>query len=107
MKAILAGVVALFCMGAFAEEKNCTVKGMNCDHCVGTVKEKVCNDQYETCEVTVQDAKAKVGMIHVVTKDKAAKIDEKAMGTAIADTSYTIGKCSNGAPKAGKAKKAS
>ncbi len=84
---LLAGLAPVF---GFSEEKNCTVKGMHCDACTEMVKDKVCNDTFEVCDVTV---KGKQGMIHIKTKDAAAKIDEKAMTQAMADTTYKVGKC--------------
>lgn len=88
---LLAGLAPVF---GFAEEKNCTVKGMHCDACTDMVKDKVCNDTYEVCDVTMKN---KVGTIHIKTKDATAKIDEKALSLAMADTTYKVGKCT--APK--------
>jgi len=89
----LAFVILSFALASFAhaEEKNCTVKGMHCEACVDMVKDKVCNDSYATCDVTLK--KAKVGALHIKTKDANAKIDEKAIAKAIADTDYKLDKC--------------
>jgi hypothetical protein len=80
---------------AHAEEKNCAVKGMHCDACTEMVKDKVCNDTMAVCDVTVKDGKgkAKMGNIHIKTKEAAGKIDEKAIAKAIADTDYKLEKC--------------
>ena len=74
---------------------------MHCDSCVDMVKDKVCNDTFDVCDVTL-DEKSKSGNIHIKTKDQGAKIDEKALSAAIADTDYKVSKCK----AAAKAKKA-
>lgn len=80
-----------FATNVFAEEKSCTVKGMHCSACVEMVKEKVCDGKdFAVCDVTL---KKKVGTIHIKTKDADAKVDEKDIGTAIADTTYKLDKC--------------
>lgn len=105
MKTLLLGVIAAFTMGAQAEDSTCAVKGMTCDSCAATVKEKVCaGDKWATCDVTY-DAKSKMGMIHVVTKDMAAKVDPKELTTAIADTTYKVATCKPAASAHGKAPK--
>jgi copper chaperone CopZ len=98
VKAVLVVLVAMVCLPAFSEEKTCTVKGMTCANCVDTVKEKVCNPNFSVCDVTL-NKKAKMGEIHVMTKDATAKIDEKTLSDAIKDTTYSVQKCTNGAPK--------
>ena len=75
---------------AQAEEKNCTVKGMHCDACTDQVKEKVCNEKFEVCDLTLKN---KVGTLHLKTKDAAGKIDAKALTQAMADTTYKVEKC--------------
>lgn len=88
-------LVAAFLFGgwAYAEDKTCAVKGMHCADCAMTVKEKVCNDKYSTCDVKVTSAKKELGSLHIVTKDKAQKIDETAIGTLIKDVGYSLDKC--------------
>lgn len=98
MKLILIVGLALVAGYASAEEKNCTVKGMHCEACVDMVKDRICEGQsaYETCEVTIKKgSKPKVGILHIKTKDAGGKVDEKALGTAMADTTYKIDKCSS------------
>src|SRR5688572_14751228 len=77
---------------AMAEEKECGVKGMHCDACTEMVQEKVCNDTYAECKVTLKDKK---GLILLKTKDAAAKIDEKALAKTVADMGdkYKLEKC--------------
>lgn len=80
-----------------AEEKTCTVKGMHCEDCVSSVKEKVCaGDLYAECEVKVTDKAKKVGEIHVKTKDAKAKIDEKKLAAVVSETAYSLEKCKSG-----------
>jgi len=105
MKAVLIVFISLVCLPATAEEKTCTVKGMDCAGCADTIKEKVCNDGYTTCEVTLKDEKAKTGQIHIVTKEKTAKVDPKMLTDLIKDTTYTVETCTAGAPKPVAAKK--
>jgi hypothetical protein len=84
---------------AQAEEKSCNVKGMHCEACTDMVKDRVCNDQFSVCDVTVKsdgkskDKKAKIGVMHLKTKDAAGKIDEAVIAKAIADTDYKLDKC--------------
>ena len=100
MKVVFLVLISLVCLQGFAEEKTCTLNGMECSSCAGKVKEMVCNPSYSTCEVNVLNKAKKVGQIHLVTKDVAAKVDEKAIGELIKDTTYSIGKCKSGAPAA-------
>lgn len=86
MKTTIIAFLAAFSFFATAEEKNCSVKGMHCEACVTMVKEKLCNDKFEVCEVTM-------GKVHLKTKEVGAKIEAKEMSKAIADTTYTIDKC--------------
>lgn len=89
-------LLAFLCGGyVFAEDKTCAVKGMHCEDCVSAVQNKVCNDTYSTCDV-------KIGKVHLVTKDAAAKVDEKAVSAEIKDAGYTMKKCTNGKAKASK-----
>jgi len=90
MKVILIALFVLAPLFAQAEEKECTVKGMHCDACKDMVSDRVCNDTFEVCTVTVKD---KLGKIHLKTKDTAAKIDEKAIAKNIEDTQYKLDKC--------------
>ena len=90
MQLIMALVICGLVPAAFADEKTCTVKGMHCDACTDMVKEKVCNDTYEVCDVTLKN---KVGKIHLKTKDAATKVDAKTLTTAMADTTYKVDKC--------------
>ena len=92
-KIILASLFVLSCF-AFAEEKNCAVKGMHCAACTEMVQGKVCDAaKYSSCDVKIVNEKAELGQIHLVTKDKAAKIDEKAVGDAVTDAGYKLNKC--------------
>lgn len=93
-KLILFGLFTL-CSFAFGEEKNCAVKGMHCEACTEMVQGKVCNDAYSSCDVKIIDAKAEMGQIHIATKDKAAKIDQKAVGAAVTDAGYKLKKCTD------------
>jgi copper chaperone CopZ len=77
-----------------AEEKTCAVKGMHCDECAMTVKSKVCNDRYATCDVKVVSSKKQLGEIHLITKDRSAKIDEALIGNMMKESGYTLDKCS-------------
>ena len=80
-------------VGAQAEESNCTIKGMSCPHCASTIKEKICTgDKFSMCEVNY-DEKAKLGKIHIATKETNAKVDAKELSAAIADTNYKVAKC--------------
>lgn len=99
MRTIVLSAIALLALGAQAEESTCTVKGMSCESCVSKVQEKVCSgDKFATCEVKY-DSKTKTGMIHIVTKDMATKVDAKEIGAAIADTSYKVAACAPTAAK--------
>lgn len=91
---LVAALVTLAPHFASAEEKECGVKGMHCDACKDMVKDRVCNDSYEVCDVTL---KGKKGVLHLKTKDAAAKIDENALAKAMEDTTYKVEKCA--APK--------
>lgn len=85
--------ILLFVLAPFtvsAEEKECTVEKMHCDACKDMVKDRLCNDTHEVCDVTLKN---KVGKVHMKTKDAAAKLDEKAMAKALEDTTYKLGKC--------------
>ena len=89
----------MIAIGAQAEESTCTIKGMSCESCVSNVQEKVCTgDKFSTCEVKY-DSKTKTGMIHIVTKDMAAKVDAKEIGAAIAETNYKVAACTPAAEK--------
>jgi hypothetical protein len=99
MKAVLVFIIAMVCLPALAEEKTCALKGMDCQGCVDTVKEKVCNDSYAVCDVKIKNPAKKMGELHVSTKDPAAKIDEQAIGKIVSDITYTLEKCSAVTPK--------
>lgn len=86
MKMTIIAFLATFSFFAAAEEKNCSVKGMHCEACVTMVKEKLCDDKFEVCDVTM-------GKVHLKTKEAAAKIEAKEITKAIADTTYSIDKC--------------
>lgn len=87
--------------GAFAEEKNCTVKGMHCNGCKEMVEGKVCDEsKFSTCEIKIKDAKKEIGTVRLVTKDQSGKVDEKALGKVIEDSGYKLEKCETAAPKA-------
>jgi cation transport ATPase len=86
---------------AQAEEKTCAVKGMHCEACTESVQAKVCEEgKYSQCEVKITDGKKEMGQIHMVTKDAAAKIDEKALGAQVKDAGYDLQKCKASAGKA-------
>lgn len=105
MKTLLLVVLTACAVSAQAEDSTCTVKGMTCDSCAATVKEKVCTgDKWATCDVTY-DAKTKTGMIHVVTKDMATKVDAKELSTAMAETTYKVASCKPTTTGHGKAPK--
>lgn len=89
---IIATVIGIASSPAWADEKNCTVKGMHCEACVEMVKDRVCeNKDYEICEVKIKEgSKPKMGLLHIKTKDMKVKIDEKAINTAMADTKYSV-----------------
>ena len=87
---LLWAVVSFAGFFVHGEEMNCTVKGMHCDACVTMVKEKICNDTFAVCDVTMKNKK---GLIHIKTKDVAGKINETEMSKAIADTTYSIDVC--------------
>jgi len=91
-------VVALALSAGFvhAEEKNCAVKGMHCADCVSSVQSKVCEgDKFATCDVTLGKGKKDPGQLHLITKDSAAKIDEKDISAKVKDAGYSLEKCSN------------
>ena len=90
MKIVIATLLFAAPFFATAEEKNCSVKGMHCEACISMVKDKVCNDSYEVCDVTL---KGKSGMVHLKTKDAAGKIDAKELSKVMADTTYSVDKC--------------
>lgn len=102
MKSLLVILSLVLAGAAHAEEKNLNVCGMHCEACADMVKDKVCNDQYAVCDITPpaeektakakkgKKEEAKLGKLHLKTKDGAAKIDEKAINTALADTEYTV-----------------
>ena len=90
---------------AGATETTCAVKGLHCTGCKEMIEGKVCDQaKYTTCDVSIVNADKKMGSIHLVTKDAAAKIDEKELGTIITDSGYKLEKCAAKAP--GKAEKA-
>ncbi|MBX3022212.1 MAG: hypothetical protein KF799_11110 [Bdellovibrionales bacterium] len=109
MKYVLIVLVSLVCLPAMAEEKTCTITPMDCAGCVDMVKEKVCNPEFTLCDVAIVDSDKKIGQIHVKTKDAATKVDPKMLTDLIKDTTYSVSKCTAGAPKpaAGKGKKTS
>lgn len=80
-------LIALVMGTGWAEEKTCTVKGMHCEACVDMIKDRLCTDQFDKCDVSV-------GKIHLKTKVSAEKIDEAKLNKEIADTTYSLGKCS-------------
>lgn len=96
MKSVL--LFAFLAVGslAFAEEKNCTVKGMHCEACQDMVKDRLCEGKgFEVCEVKLpkdakpKDKENKLGNLHIKTKGKE-KIDVAAMNKSLEDTRYTI-----------------
>lgn len=93
MTKFLIAAALLIGFNLHAEEKTCEVKGMHCEDCTTSVKAKVCGDMYSTCEVKIVDAKKKMGSLRIVTKEATAKIDEKALKPLVADTGYTLEKC--------------
>lgn len=86
MKTLVLALVAAASVSVMAEEKNCSVKGMHCQACVEMVKDRICNDTFEVCDVTM-------GKVHLKTKEGSAKIEAKEVTKAIADTTYSIDKC--------------
>lgn len=95
---------------AFADEKTCTVDGPHCKGCMEMIEGKVCDDKvYSKCEVKILDEDKKIGQIYVVTKDAAAKVDEKVLAKQLTDleSDYSLKKCSAGKPKEPKAAKKS
>ena len=96
---------------AFASETTCIVKGMHCTACKEMVEGKLCDEaKFSTCDVKITDAKQELATIHLVTKDAAAKIDEKMVGAVIEDSGYKLEKCTakDGKPaKSAKPSKAS
>ncbi len=85
-------LLAILFSPAWAEEKNCTVKGMHCEACVEMVKDRVCeNKDFSVCDVKIKEgSKPTVGILHIVTKDQKSKVDVKALSTAMADTQYSV-----------------
>jgi copper chaperone CopZ len=93
MRFVLA-VLLMTGFSAFAETKTCTVSGMHCKGCKEMVEGKVCDEtKYSTCNVKILDAKKKIGEVHLVMKDSAAKVDEKALGEAMEDSGYKLKEC--------------
>ncbi len=94
---MLVGIVAMVLVSGvtWAEDKTCAVEGMHCKGCTEMVSGKVCGEEgtYSKCEVKVTDAKKKLGFVRLATKDAKAKIDEKALGTTIADAGYKMKEC--------------
>ncbi len=83
-----------------AGEKTCKIKGMHCGGCVEMVKDRLCNDKFSTCEVTIQEEKKeKFGLVHLKTKKSDDVINEKELGEALADTEYSLTKCETGSKK--------
>lgn len=94
MKQLIFGLMILAASSVYAEEKTCTVKGMHCKGCAESVEGKVCDkDKYATCDIKIKDEKKEIGLVHLITKDTAAKIDEKALGAQIEDAGYKLDKC--------------
>lgn len=100
MKKMISVIAAAWVMGsvtvAQAEEKSCAVKGMHCEACITMVKEKVCTDKFEVCDVTMS---GKNGKLHLKTKDAKAKIDAAELSKVLADTSYSVTSCQAGQGK--------
>lgn len=99
MKNVL--LLAALTIGAWAcaTETTCAVKGMHCSGCKEMIEGKVCDQaKYKTCDVSIVNADKKMGAIHLVTVDDAAKIDEKALGAIITDSGYKLEKCTAKAP---------
>lgn len=92
MKLLILAAAIVVSAPALAEEKNCTVKGMHCEACVEMVKDRVCEGKdYAECDVKIKEgSKPKVGLLHIKTKEADAKIDVKAINTAMADTRYSV-----------------
>lgn len=92
MKTIILVLLSVAASSAWSEEKNCTVKGMHCEACVEMVKDRLCENQdYAVCDVKIKEgSKPKVGLLHIVTKDSKAKVDVKALQTAMTDTNYSV-----------------
>lgn len=86
--------LAFVALSAQAEDKTCSVQGMHCQGCTEMVQDKVCDEsKYSTCSVKILDADKQTGEIHIVTKDKAAKVDEKAIGALVKDSGYEMKGC--------------
>lgn len=86
---------------ARAEEKTCVVDGPHCTGCTEMIEGKVCDEaKYSTCKVDIVDEDKHIGQLHLVTKDKAAKIDEKGLAKTLTDmeSDYSLKKCSSGPP---------
>lgn len=101
MRTIVLFSAVLLTSFAFAEEKTCTVKNMHCQDCADTVTNSLCKDKsiYSTCEVKIINKTKEVGQVHLITKDAAAKVDEKELGTIIDSSGYQLDKCHLGGPK--------
>jgi hypothetical protein len=94
MKQLIFGLMVLAASSVYAEEKICTVKGMHCKGCAESVEGKVCDkEKFSTCDIKITDEKKEIGSVHLVTKDKASKIDEKVLGTQIEDAGYKLDNC--------------
>lgn len=96
MRYILLAFVLVGGFSVLAEEKTCTVKGPHCSGCAEMIEGKVCDEtKYSTCKATILDEQKKIGEVHLVTKDAAAKIDEKELGKLIkaTDKKYQLEKC--------------
>jgi copper chaperone len=63
-------------------EKNYTVVGMTCDHCVLSVREEVS----EVAGVSAVDVDLASGRVTVT----GAEVDEQAVRTAVADAGYQV-----------------
>jgi hypothetical protein len=105
MKALIL-LLAICAAPAFAEDTTCAVKGMHCESCAEMVHEKVCGaGKYATCDVKIVSEEKELGSLHLVTSDKAAKVDQKAVGAQVKDAGYELDKCAPGAAPAKKGKK--
>ena len=71
---------------ARADDQTCTIKGMKCEACVATIKEKLCGDRYSVCEV-------QVGRAHLVTRNRKEHIKVGDLNHLIETTSYTVENC--------------
>lgn len=97
MKLIFA--LLMISSGAYAADMTCTVKGMHCKGCAESVDGKVCDkEKYATCDISIKDEKKEIGAVHIITKDKDAKIDEKLLSKQIEDAGYKLDKCKASTP---------